>query len=110
MGRAAGTNAVTIPKTIRQLLVNGGSRIPATSTMLIQPNKKKEEPMNMIPLSSTNLAAIGYDEEGNTLRVEFRTGGTSNRVSHGQYLAQNIKGHYRTRGFRFPSFSPTHRD
>jgi hypothetical protein len=65
--------------------------------------------MNMIPVSSTNLAAIGYDEESNTLRVEFRTGGTYDYFdvperefealrtasSHGQYLAQNIKGSYR---------------
>lgn len=65
--------------------------------------------MNMISVSSSNLAAIGYDEQSNTLRVEFRHGGTYDYFdvpeqefealraasSHGQYLAQNIKGRYR---------------
>ncbi len=65
--------------------------------------------MNMIQVSSTNLAAIGYDEASHTLRVEFRNGGTydyfdvpqtefddfRNASSHGEYLARNIKGRYR---------------
>lgn len=65
--------------------------------------------MNMIPVSSTNLAAIGYDEGSHTLRVEFQNGGTydyfdvperefealRSASSHGQYIAQHIKGKYR---------------
>jgi hypothetical protein len=65
--------------------------------------------MNMIQVSSTNLAAIGYEETSRTLRVEFRNGGTydyydvpqsefeglRNATSHGEYLARNIKGRYR---------------
>lgn len=65
--------------------------------------------MNMTQVSSTNLAAIGYDESSQTLRVEFQSGGTydyydvpkpefdsfMSASSHGQYLAQNIKGRYR---------------
>ena len=65
--------------------------------------------MNMIPVSSSNLVAIGYDEASSTLRVEFKTGGTYDYYdvpqgefdglrtasSHGEYLARNIKGKYR---------------
>lgn len=65
--------------------------------------------MNMTPVNSTNLAAIGYDPGSRTLRVEFRTGGTydyfdvpqteydglRNASSHGEYLARSIKGKYR---------------
>jgi hypothetical protein len=65
--------------------------------------------MEMTPVSSTNLAAVGYDESTHTLRVEFRHGGVYDYFdvpepeyeslmrasSHGQYLAYNIKGRYR---------------
>lgn len=65
--------------------------------------------MEMMPVSSTNIAAIGYDQDSQTLRVEFRNGGTYDYFdvpeteynsfisasSHGQYLAKNIKGRYR---------------
>lgn len=65
--------------------------------------------MNMIPVSSSNLVAIGYDEASSTLRVEFKTGGNYDYYdvpqrefdglrtasSHGEYLARNIKGKYR---------------
>lgn len=65
--------------------------------------------MNMISVSSTNLAAVGHDDERNVLRVAFRNGGTYEYYdvpkqefdalmaasSHGQYLAQHIKGRFR---------------
>jgi len=60
-------------------------------------------------VSSSNIASIGYDQASSTLEVEFLKGGVyqyfdvPNNVfqgmmtanSHGEYLAQNIKGHYR---------------
>lgn len=60
-------------------------------------------------VSSSNIASIGYDVNSQTLEVEFLSGGVyqyfdvpeqvytdlMNASSHGQYLAQNIKGHYR---------------
>ncbi len=62
--------------------------------------------MNMIPVSSSNIAAIGY--EGTTLYVRFHAGGLyayfgvpqsvynglMSASSHGSYLAHFIKGHY----------------
>jgi hypothetical protein len=60
-------------------------------------------------VSSSNIASIGYDERSNTLEIEFLNGGVYqyfdvpkieydgiiNANSHGQYLAQKIKGNYR---------------
>lgn len=60
-------------------------------------------------VSSSNIASIGYDVNSQTLEVEFLNGGVyqyfdvpeqvyndlMNASSHGQYLAQNIKGNYR---------------
>jgi hypothetical protein len=60
-------------------------------------------------VSSSNIASIGYDANSQTLEIEFLNGGVyqyfdvpeqvyndfMNASSHGQYLAQNIKGHYR---------------
>lgn len=65
--------------------------------------------MNRKPVTSSNIASIGYDETSETLEIEFKNGGVyqyfdvPERVyngimsasSHGEYLAQNIKGHYR---------------
>ncbi len=62
--------------------------------------------MNMIPVSSSNISAIGYD--GTTLYVLFNSGGLyayfnvpksvhdglMSASSHGSYLANYIKGHY----------------
>lgn len=58
---------------------------------------------------SSNIARFGYDEATNTLGVEFKSGGEyqyfdvpqavfeqmQGAASKGQFLAQNIKGHYR---------------
>ena len=63
--------------------------------------------MNMIPVSSSNISAIGY--EGTTLYVLFNSGGLyayynvpqseynglMSASSHGSYLAAHIKGKYR---------------
>lgn len=60
-------------------------------------------------VSSSNIASIGYDEVTSTLEIEFLNNsiyqyfdvpqhiyqGLMNAGSHGQYLAQNIKGVYR---------------
>lgn len=64
---------------------------------------------NRIPVDSSNIASIGYDEDTNTLEIEFHNGGVyqyfdvpfhvydglMEAASKGQYLAQQIKGHYR---------------
>lgn len=63
--------------------------------------------MNMIPVSSSNISAIGY--EGSTLYVRFNNGslyeyysvpvstynGLMSASSHGSYLASHVKGAYR---------------
>ncbi|MFA6087240.1 KTSC domain-containing protein [Mucilaginibacter sp.] len=65
--------------------------------------------MKRTNVSSSNIASIGYDERTETLEVEFLNGGVyqyfdvpkhiynemMGASSHGQYLAQNIKGRYR---------------
>ena len=65
--------------------------------------------MNRKPVTSSNIASIGYDDSSETLEIEFKNGGiyqyfdVPQRIyneimsasSHGEYLAQNIKGHYR---------------
>lgn len=65
--------------------------------------------MNRQPVTSSNIASIGYDADSQTLEIEFLNGGVyqyfdvpqhvhqelMNASSHGQYLAQNIKGIYR---------------
>jgi hypothetical protein len=58
---------------------------------------------------SSNISRFGYDDASNTLAVEFKSGGEyqyfdvpqvvfeqmRSAASKGQFLAQNIKGHYR---------------
>lgn len=65
--------------------------------------------MQREPVTSSNIASIGYDEEAQTLEVEFLTGDTyqyfdvprsvyqelMSAASHGRYLNQYIKGKYR---------------
>ena len=65
--------------------------------------------MNRQSVTSSNIASIGYDADSQTLEIEFLNGGIyqyfdlpqyvyqelMNASSHGQYLAQNIKGVYR---------------
>lgn len=65
--------------------------------------------MDMIPVNSSNVAAVGYDVESSTLQVEFNNGtayqyfdvpedlfeGLRDAVSVGGYLAAHIKGAYR---------------
>jgi len=65
--------------------------------------------MNRKPVSSSNIASIGYDVDSQTLEIEFLNGGVyqyfdvpqhvyeelMSAGSHGQYLARNIKGAYR---------------
>jgi hypothetical protein len=62
--------------------------------------------MALIPVSSSNLAAVGYN--GRTLIIAFRSGGLyayfgvsfseytglMQASSHGKYFHQNIKGRY----------------
>lgn len=64
--------------------------------------------MEMIPVSSSNIAAIGFDETQNTLVIEFNNGRAyeyygvpqyvfdefSNAGSKGQYANQNIYKNY----------------
>lgn len=65
--------------------------------------------MEMVNVSSSNVAAVGYDEESETLQVEFKKGtiyqyfdvpenvfiGLRDADSVGGYLAAHIKGTYR---------------
>lgn len=65
--------------------------------------------MEMHSVDSTNVSAIGYEEDSETLQVEFNSGGTyqyfdvpqqvfedlRDAASVGQYLNQCIKGVYR---------------
>lgn len=65
--------------------------------------------MNMHNVDSSNIAAIGYDEDSQTLQVEFHNGtlyqyfdvpemiydGMDHSSSVGQYLNQQVKGIYR---------------
>lgn len=65
--------------------------------------------MEMTNVDSSNIAAVGYDDESSTLQVEFNNGttyqyfdvperlfeGLVNADSVGGYLAANIKGSYR---------------
>ena len=65
--------------------------------------------MKMIPVDSSNVEAVGYDEKSSTLQVEFKNGGMyqyfdvpedefiglRDASSVGGYLAARIKGTYR---------------
>lgn len=65
--------------------------------------------MKRIPVSSSNLAEIGYDDTTRTLEVLYRNNSLyqyfdvpkqeydalKNAASKGQYLSTNIKGRYR---------------
>lgn len=65
--------------------------------------------MNRTPVTSSNLASVGYDETTATLEIEFRSGGIYqyfdvpqqvydgllSAPSHGRYFATEIRGVYR---------------
>lgn len=65
--------------------------------------------MERIPVDSSNISSIGYDENSYTLEVEFHSGavyqyfdvptnvyqGIREAGSKGQYFAQHVKGYYR---------------
>lgn len=65
--------------------------------------------MNRIPVDSSNVESVGYDEDSSTLQVEFKDGSTyqyfdvpqrtfeelRDAASVGGYLAAQIKGVYR---------------
>lgn len=65
--------------------------------------------MDRIPVDSSNISSIGFDEDTSTLEIEFHSGavyqyfdvplniyeGLMNAGSKGQYFAQHIKGYYR---------------
>ncbi|QDD87437.1 KTSC domain-containing protein [Bacillus cereus] len=65
--------------------------------------------MNMVPVSSSNLASVGYDDSSKTLYVSFQNGrlykyyavpnsiyqGLMSATSHGQYFDRYVvKGGY----------------
>ena len=63
--------------------------------------------MNRIPVSSSNLVSVGYDEESETLEIEFQNGiyqyfdvpktifeELMSTSSKGRYFNQNIKDDY----------------
>lgn len=64
---------------------------------------------NRIPVDSSNIKSIGFDEDSSTLEVEFNSGavyqyfdvpfnvynGMIEADSKGKYFAQHIKGFYR---------------
>lgn len=64
--------------------------------------------MNMIPVDSNNLAAVGYDQSSQTLVIQFHSGtykytsvpkhiydGLMSSSSKGKYHHANIKNDYR---------------
>ena len=67
--------------------------------------------MDRTPVSSSNLASIGYDPSTKTLEIEFNDGalyqyddvpeseytGLMGASSHGKYFHRNIKSRYRYR-------------
>jgi hypothetical protein len=66
--------------------------------------------VNMIPVTSSNLSAVGFDHTNNTLRIRFHNGtydylnvpsqvyqGLMNASSKGSYHARNIKDVYQYR-------------
>lgn len=69
---------------------------------------KEEKLYNRIPITSSNIASVGYDENSQTLEIEFSNGsvyqyfdvpvniyqGMMTSSSHGQYFLQHIKGIY----------------
>jgi hypothetical protein len=68
----------------------------------------------MVPVSSSDLARVGYDSNTEMLRVEFNSGGVyeyygvpeseylglMNAGSKGSYFHGNIKNHYRYQKIR----------
>ena len=64
--------------------------------------------MDRTPVSSSNIASIGYDAGTSVLEIEFLNGsvyqyydvpdfiydGLMGAASHGTYLSSSIKGHY----------------
>lgn len=64
--------------------------------------------MQMQPVSSSNISAIGYESSTRTLRIQFHSGTYDyydvpesvyqelmSASSHGKYLAAHVKGSYR---------------
>ena len=65
--------------------------------------------MNWIPVSSSNLSSVAYDESTSTLYIRFQSSGTyayynvpasvyqglMSAASHGSYHAAHIKNNYR---------------
>ena len=65
--------------------------------------------MKRTPVQSSNIASIGYDQESQTLEIEFHNGrvyqyfdvphgqhsAMMSAGSHGSYFHDNIKGYYR---------------
>lgn len=65
--------------------------------------------MTRVPVTSSNIVSIGYDEASKTLEVEFKDGvvyqyldveadkhaNLMNADSHGKFLNAQIKGQYR---------------
>lgn len=70
---------------------------------------KEEKLFNKVPVDSSNIASVGYNEDDQTLEIEFHSGaiyqyfdvpaniyqGMMISTSHGRYFAQHIKGYYR---------------
>ncbi len=70
--------------------------------------------MQRTPVSSSNIASIGYDKNTSTLEVEFNSGdiyqyysvpeevynGIMKASSYGKYLNQNIKSKYQCQQIR----------
>ena len=64
--------------------------------------------MNRVPVSSSNLSSVGYDESNHILEIEFHGGRVyqyfdvpkrihqelMNANSHGKYFHRNIKDNY----------------
>ncbi len=84
---------------------------PGGSTSITSRNQERNEGeiMRRVPVTSSNITEIGYDEASSTLEILFRNGRLYQYFdvppqahrelmaasSHGQYLNTHIKGQYR---------------
>ena len=65
-----------LPFSVRTLWAKSGDvmRIEWNSQAPTPPTPHKEPPMNMIPVSSSAISSIGYDESTGRMRIRFTSG------------------------------------
>lgn len=99
------TNLIAIPPPIPLESAFGGKRWVYQETKKTPEHKKKEP--KVIPLDSSNLVDMSYDEEAKNLKIQFKTykyenvspskaKALQNAESHGKYFHKNIKNQHPT--------------